>query len=171
MVYDRVAIRAGELWRLITGNWVHFSGSHLGYNLLALGFAGWLIESRGHPHFALLSLLSATVIGVAVLSFESGIQFYGGLSGVATGAIVYLALREARNGTLHQIVLAIVLVLLGLKLGWESFVGQPLFARATDSSCVVVPISHLAGALTAGALSGVCELRDWLQTRLHLEWT
>ena len=69
-IYDRAAIGAGEIWRLVTGNWLHFTRSHFGYNILALGLVGCVTEYRGYPHFGLLCLLSATVIGISVFSFE-----------------------------------------------------------------------------------------------------
>ena len=37
LVYDRSAILTGELWRLVTGHWVHFSASHLFYDVTVLG--------------------------------------------------------------------------------------------------------------------------------------
>jgi rhomboid family GlyGly-CTERM serine protease len=167
-VYDRAAIRAGEWWRLITGNWVHFSGGHLGYNLLALGFAGILIETRGYPHFGHLCLMSAAVIGVALFAFDSAMQFYGGLSGMATSAIVYLALYASREGKVQGFLLAAVLVLLGMKLSWEWFAGQPLFATAASPGLRVVPLSHFAGATVALTLFGVVSFRQWLQVSLRL---
>ena len=51
LVYDRTAIFNGELWRLATGPWVHFSTRHFLYDTLVFGFAGWIIERRAFPNF------------------------------------------------------------------------------------------------------------------------
>ena len=42
----RAGIGSGELWRLWTGHWVHFSSSHLGWNLGVMVLAGAELESR-----------------------------------------------------------------------------------------------------------------------------
>ena len=33
--YDRAAIAAGELWRILSGHWTHVSADHLFWNVLA----------------------------------------------------------------------------------------------------------------------------------------
>jgi len=43
LLYDRTAILRGEWWRLWTGHWVHFSFSHLAWNLAVLLGAGLLV--------------------------------------------------------------------------------------------------------------------------------
>jgi membrane associated rhomboid family serine protease len=48
LVYDRRGIWVGQVWRIFTGNLVHFSQSHLVFNLLVFGVVGWAIESRGY---------------------------------------------------------------------------------------------------------------------------
>lgn len=171
LIYDRSAILSGELWRLVTGSWVHLTTSHLLYNVGALGVAGWLIESRGSAAFGWLCLLSAAVIGVTLLAFESAIETYGGLSGVATAAVVYLGLQSARAGGVQQILLGIVLALVGMKLGWEWLVGQPVFVEtaACGTPVVVVPLSHVAGALTAVAFFTVPRFAEWRKTSLSLD--
>jgi membrane associated rhomboid family serine protease len=46
LVWDRQAIGDGQWWRLLTGHLVHFTPRHLLCDVLAVGVAGWLIESR-----------------------------------------------------------------------------------------------------------------------------
>jgi rhomboid family GlyGly-CTERM serine protease len=164
LVFERREIAQGEYWRLVTGHWVHFSVQHLVYNLLALGIAGWLIEWHGFPHFGLLCALSALVIGLSLFVFEPRIQCYGGLSGIATAAIIYLALHSATQGAWQRIVLGVVLLLLGIKLGWEWFADQPLLVRNEDPSVVVSPLAHLSGALTALMVFVVRRSIDWFKS-------
>jgi len=92
LIYDRSAILSGEIWRMFTGHLVHFSPSHLVYDLLALGIAGWIIETQKLPHFGWLCLLTPWLISAILLLFEPHMKLFGGLSALATTAIVYLAL-------------------------------------------------------------------------------
>jgi rhomboid family GlyGly-CTERM serine protease len=160
MVYDRAAILSGEVWRLLTGNWVHFSPSHLLYDLLALGIAGWLIERRGYPSFGLLCLLSALGIGTVLLAGRPEVQSYGGLSGVATGAIVYLALRGLEEAPPWRWICIAALVLTVGKVLLESMTGRFIIAAAGSVPFVPLPLSHVVGGLTAASLFWWSRARD-----------
>ncbi|MCI0411019.1 MAG: rhombosortase [Acidobacteria bacterium] len=149
MVYDRTAILSGEVWRLLTGNWVHFSPSHLLYDLLALGLAGWIIERRGYPSFGPFCVLSALGIGTVLLAVRPEVQAYGGLSGVATGAIVYLALHGLKEPGPWRWICTAALVLTVGKVLLESMTGRLTFAAAGSVSFVPLPLSHVVGGLTA----------------------
>ena len=92
LIYDRELIAHGEWWRLVTGNLVHHSGRHLGYELLAFLVAGALIEIRRLPGFAVLCLASGIAVGAVIYLLEPGMRYYGGLSGVVTAVVVYLCL-------------------------------------------------------------------------------
>src|SRR5215467_12486112 len=85
LVYDREQVLSGEVWRLISANWVHFSPSHFFYDALAFAMAGTLIETRRYERFGLFCLISPFVVGCAVLVFAPGTLTFGGLSGLATG--------------------------------------------------------------------------------------
>jgi rhomboid family GlyGly-CTERM serine protease len=89
LVYERDAILDGEFWRVFSGHLVHFSGLHFSFNIIALGVTGWIIEKRGYPGFGLLVLMMSFVIGVSMMALKPNMQFYGGLSGIAHGALVY----------------------------------------------------------------------------------
>lgn len=149
LVYDRAAILSGEVWRLLTGNLVHFSASHLLYDLLALGIAGLIIERRGYPYFGLLCVLSALGISTALLAITPEVQSYGGLSGVATGAIIYFALHGLKEPGPWRWICAAALALTLGKVILESVTGQLTFAAVDRVPFVPVPLSHLVGGLTA----------------------
>jgi membrane associated rhomboid family serine protease len=68
LMYDRQAILDGELWRLFTGHWVHFSTSHLVCDTLALGLVGGMLEARRTPGCGRLCLLAPWVINLALLA-------------------------------------------------------------------------------------------------------
>lgn len=152
LIYDRTAILSGEVWRLATGSWVHFSRSHLLYDLLAFGIAGWAIERRGHPHFARLCALAALSIGLALLALEPDLAYYGGLSGVALAAVVYLALHGVRAGGPGRRLAAAVLGLVAGKLLLEVTTGRFALVAAGETPFVQVPLGHIAGAAAAVAV-------------------
>jgi len=148
MVYDRSAILGGELWRLITGHWVHFSASHLVYDGLVVGVTGWLIESRGYRYFALLCLLSALTISLAMWVLLPDMAVYGGLSGIAMASTVYLALHGWREGGPERGLWLAILVLCVGKLAMDAMLGHFALVHIEDNRVVPVPLSHLAGATT-----------------------
>ncbi|ACG72320.1 Rhomboid family protein [Anaeromyxobacter sp. K] len=154
LILDRARVAAGEWWRLLTGSVVHFSASHLGADALAFGIAGALLERRGRATFAALTLASALAVGLAVLWLEPSLERYAGLSGVAYAAIVALALAGQRDPGTMATLSRIALVACVAKLAWELSTGRMLLAGAPPG-VVAVPLAHLAGAITAVAVSGM----------------
>lgn len=149
LLYDRAAILAGEWWRVVTGNWVHFSASHLLYDLIALGLVGWMTERSGYPHFGLLVMLSAPAIGLTLLAVQPDMQFYGGLSGIATGATVYYALWGLLEGGLWRWMCGTVLLVSVGKIILETVSGKTLLVAAGSVPFVPAPMAHVTGGLTA----------------------
>jgi rhomboid family GlyGly-CTERM serine protease len=147
LVYNREAIGNGELWRLLSGNLVHFSPEHVLKDVLALLVAGTMIELRRYRHFALLCITSGALIGVVLYVMEPTVLVYGGLSGVAIAAITYLALQGTAEGGAYGRVYQIVLVGLLAKIILEL-----AFGSQTSAGFVLVPLVHVVGALTAGAM-------------------
>ena len=65
--FDRTAIASGQLWRLITGHWTHWSAEHLGWDLLVFAVVGGALELRGRRGVFLIgTALSALLISGAV---------------------------------------------------------------------------------------------------------
>ena len=82
-------IRRGEVWRLITPIFLHFSFSHLFFNMLALMMFGDLIESRkGTWRLALIVVVAAVASNVGQFFGEGG--NFGGMSGVDFALAGYL---------------------------------------------------------------------------------
>jgi rhomboid family GlyGly-CTERM serine protease len=159
LVYDRREIWAGQVWRLFTGNLVHFSQSHLVFNLLVFGVVGWAIERRGYGGFRLFCLLSACAIGVASYTLSPDMAQYGGLSGIACGAILFLALYGLSEKGFWRIVCAGAFLLTTCKIGLEFRLGRFLFVNSTDGAFLPVPLSHAVGALTAIIVFGLVKGR------------
>lgn len=149
LVYDRSAIANGELWRLVTGQWVHFSMRHLLYDSLAFGIAGWMIEWRTYPNFGWLCGIAPLVIGMGLFLSEPHLEIYGGLSGVATAAVVFLALWGLEERGAWRWICLIALVATVGKILFESLTGHFVFLKQEDHSIILAPASHICGALTA----------------------
>ncbi len=158
LIYDRVAIARGELWRLLTGNLVHLSVAHLAYDLAAFLIAGTIIEQRGDRHFPLLCLFSAALIGVAVYLFKPALRFYGGLSGVVSAAVGYLCLQGMTEKGPWRWLCAAMLTGLATKLWFELMLGKSLLLAVSNEAFVPVPLSHLAGAVAAVILFALVSL-------------
>ena len=149
LVYDRDRILSGEVWRIVTCNWVHFSRSHLVYDLLAFGVAGALIELRGYRRFGVFCVLAPLMVGFTVLLLQPNLATFGGLSGVATGAIVFLSLHGLRERGAWLWVCVAALTAIAAKTAFEFMTGEMAFARSEDVIIKAVPASHVAGALAA----------------------
>jgi rhomboid family GlyGly-CTERM serine protease len=149
LIYDRVAIGSGELWRLVTGNLVHLSTVHFVYNVMALLLAGALIEIQRHRHFLLLCLLSSALVGVALYFGRPEIAVFGGLSGIVTAAVTFLCLHGLENAGAWRWLCLAVLICLVVKIGVEMALGSSLLLPTEPENFVAVPESHAVGAVTA----------------------
>jgi rhomboid family GlyGly-CTERM serine protease len=146
--YDRQAILAGQVWRLFTGHGVHFSPSHLLFDTLVLGLAGWMIEVRRVAGFGWLCLLAPWVINLALLICAPDLRYGGGLSGLATCALVFLALDGLADPSAWRWACWLTLLGVGGTILWEMQTGHLLLATIDPGTAVVCTASHLAGAVT-----------------------
>ena len=149
LIYDRSAILSGEVWRMFTGHWVHFSTSHLIYDLLALGIAGWIIETQKLPHFGWLCLLAPWLISAVLLWFEPQMKLFGGLSALATTAIVYLALFGLHDAAPWRWVCLATLLGIAGKIIFETTTGRMIFVTTDNVPVAVSVASHISGVLIA----------------------
>ena len=157
--YDRDSILRGEAWRLWSGHLVHFSASHLGWNLLVAGGAGVWIESARFPNAAWLPVLAPPFISLSLLAGEPSLLHYGGLSGVATAAVVFACVSEWRGNRGWRVLWGGALLAIVLKIAWEYGTGVSLFAHYAGAQVRNVPLSHLAG-FCAGAAIGLARRRS-----------
>jgi rhomboid family GlyGly-CTERM serine protease len=157
-IYDRNAVLTGELWRLFTAPLVHFTPHHLAYDALVLIVAGALLQWRGYRGFAAVCMLSPLAGGMAVLCFEPGLAFYGGSSGVATGAFVLLATAGLLDRAGGRWMYATVLLVAGLKILFEFNAGSFVFLSLDPESFRPAPLCHVAGAFKG---AGVALVQRW----------
>ena len=148
--YQREAILAGELWRLLSAHFIHAGWPHLWLNLAGLTLIGLLFPFLSAPRFGVsLLLASALAIDLGLWLLNPEIHWYVGLSGVlhglfAGGALLHLRHRGWRGGG--------YLLLLAVKLAWEQ-TGGPLPGSAAVAGARVITEAHLYGAAGGAALA------------------
>ena len=80
--YDRMAVLRGELWRIVTCHWTHWSLDHLLWDLAVFVGLGAACEQMNRSRY-LICLAAATIlIPLAVVIFLPDIETYRGLSGL-----------------------------------------------------------------------------------------
>lgn len=147
---DRVAVEAGELWRLVTGHLVHATWAHFAFDvgigclllcLLPLRRSLWLL-----PLF----------VGAVVLTLRPDLIWYDGLSGVLHGWTVLVALHVIQSGDRIEKGFA-GLLLLGVagKAVIEAGLGISIFTGSFDMGDVTVYEAHLIGVLGGFLTAGL----------------
>lgn len=149
LIYDRPAIIHGEYWRLLTGNLVHFSPTHLAYNLIAWLIAGTIIELRGYRFFPVLCLSSAFAVGMTLFLFKPELSLYAGLSGMMSAAVAYLCLHGISEKGVWRWLCAAALTGMAAKTILEMVMGSSILVLMSEENFVPVPLSHLAGIVAA----------------------
>ena len=151
LAYTRDGIAAGELWRLLSGHFVHLGWTHMWLNLAGLALVAWLVGGVFHW------VRWLTVFAVTILIIDLGFWFlyptlawYVGLSGLLHGLLVGGLFKGAVERHKESIILlAFVLA----KLAWEQLSGGPLPGSEATSGGTVIVNAHLYGTV-GGALAG-----------------
>lgn len=144
--YERVAIEHGELWRLVTGHFVHLGWEHYALNLMGLALMWALFFPDYSPRqWALILAAALVAIDLGFFFVERNLAWYVGLSGVlhgvmAAGTLAYVRRREAGAWIL-------VPFLVG-KLAWEQYAGGMPYSADSAGGPVVVD-AHLYGSIGA----------------------
>lgn len=143
--YDRDAIFHGEIWRLLTGNFMHLGWTHLLLNTIGLLMV-WLFFG------AIFSPLQWTLIvgvcsigtGLGLLILNPNVGWYVGLSGALHGLFIAGCMRELR---LKRKEAWMLLGLIMLKIVYEQIKG-PMPGSASMAGGEVIVEAHLYGAIT-----------------------
>ena len=149
LIYDRQAIAHSEIWRLLTGHLVHLSPSHLVSDLIGFGITSMLIERSWGRRIAVLHAAMGLGIGLALWLCDPALERFGGLSGLAYGNAVVVALMLLeRRGIGHHVAVLLVSALL-LKAFMDFAYGTAGLLGSASSAFVTVPLSHLVGMVIA----------------------
>lgn len=147
--FDRLAIVDGEIWRLLTGHFVHLGIPHYLLNCAGLLLVWYLVGARFDANsWLLISIGSIIGIDLGFWLFEPQLTWYVGLSGVVHGLLAAGIVGTVGKDGPTVLILA---VMLAGKLGYEQFAG-PLPGSENSSGGAVIVNAHLYGAI-AGALT------------------
>jgi len=145
---------------VISGHWVHWSSSHLAWDLGAFVLLGVWCEGRGRARFAACLAAAAVTIPVGLWWLCPELSHYGGLSGLDSALFVLLVcelLVEALRERSYFSLAVSGLLLLGFagKIAFEVVSGDALFATDLGADVVPVPWAHLVGAAVGLACLGL----------------
>jgi hypothetical protein len=154
--YEREAVLAGETWRLLAGQLVHWTPRMAAADLGALFALGAWLEARGRRGALLATLgLGALLTAAAIHVGSPRLALYRGSSGIAAALFVRVALGEAAAASGRaRAALAVAAVALPAKAAFEAAAGLALFAGPLPPGILVHPLAHLAGA-AAGCLAAL----------------
>jgi rhomboid family GlyGly-CTERM serine protease len=154
--YERVAIEHAELWRLVTGHFVHFGWRHAALNLVGLGLM-WALFCDDYQWRQWLIILGAAILAIdaGFWFLEPRLAWYVGLSGVLHGIMGAGTWAHLRRRDWDAWILAAFVV---GKLVWEQTHGA-LPLSGTEERMHVIVAAHLYGAL-GGWLAAL-----WLRPR------
>jgi len=150
--YDRIAIADGEVWRLVSGHFVHLGWSHLALNSVGFGLICYLVAAR----FAVWQwlVIGSTVIAGIDLGFwflQPQLAWYVGMSGLLHGLLAAGTLSGVLARQREFWLIALFLV---AKLGYEQWLGPMPGSEGTSGGQVVV-VAHLYGAIS-GIVAALC---------------
>ena len=150
--YERGAVAAGQVWRLLSGHLVHFDLAHLGWNLAGLALV-WLLFARAYTPsgWCVILIASTAAIDLGFLVFEPDLDWYVGFSGVLHGCMAAGLVAWIRSDR-DALTIAVAAIFVG-KLLWEHAYGPLPFAGGS----LAVPVVHEAHTYGAagGALAGL----------------
>ncbi|CAN3131527.1 rhomboid family intramembrane serine protease [Mycobacterium sp. smrl_JER01] len=136
------AVADGEIYRLLTSAFMHFSITHIAFNMLALYFVGGPLEfALGRVRFVALYLLSA--LGGSVLVYLLTLQ---ALTAGASGAVFGLFGAMFVVGRKLNMDVRAVLAIIGLNLAFTFLI--PLFTSQNISWQ-----GHIGGLVTGAAVA------------------
>ena len=121
-----IEIRSGQIWRIITPAFLHFSVMHILFNMLWLNDLGRMLENRKGSLFLLLFfLVTAAISNVAQFAVAPGVPF-GGMSGVVYGLLgyVWMKSRFAPHEGFYLHPYTVIMMVIWLALGFSGIIGN-----------------------------------------------
>ena len=148
--YDRQAVLRGELWRIVTCHWTHWSLDHLLWDLAVFVGLGAACEQMNASRYLVCLSATAILIPLAVVILLPDMETYRGLSGLDSALFVLLAapilaekLKERSWGWVTLGVGFFVGFL--LKTAYELATGAAVFV-SSPTDIASVPLAHAVGA-------------------------
>jgi rhomboid family GlyGly-CTERM serine protease len=151
--FDGVAIRDGQIWRVVTGNLVHWDRQHLLLDGVAFLVLGLMYEHRFPRSYPLLVLAAALLVGITGLVYWPAQTLCRGLSGITAAQFAGVLGAEVlgtRQNPSRWLWLGLAIALFLAWLIYGSVTGKSLLSVGLNQSenQQVAVLAHLAGAGT-----------------------
>jgi rhomboid family GlyGly-CTERM serine protease len=148
--FERAGIAAGEVWRLLTGHFVHLGISHTILNLAGLVLV-WLLVGRAYrwPQWLWIMAGSVAAIDLGLWFGVPTLEWYVGLSGLLHGMLAAGILAGLAERSAEALILAVVVA---GKLAYEQFAGPLPGSESTSGGAVIVD-AHLWGVIGGTAVA------------------
>jgi rhomboid family GlyGly-CTERM serine protease len=155
--FDRAAISMAELWRLISGHFVHLGPNHFFLNAFGLVLV-WLLVGM---HFTLRQWLIVIVVSIAGIDaglwfFDPQLTWYVGMSGFLHGMLAAGIVKGFQAVPREATVVGVAVL---MKIMFEQLIG-PLPGSEQSAGGDVVVNAHLYGVLAGVATAAVFWNRD-----------
>jgi rhomboid family GlyGly-CTERM serine protease len=155
--FDRAAISVAELWRLISGHFVHLGPNHFFLNAFGLVLV-WLLVGM---HFTLRQWLIVIVVSIAGIDaglwfFDPQLTWYVGMSGFLHGMLAAGIVKGFQAVPREATVVGVAVL---MKIMFEQLIG-PLPGSEQSAGGDVVVNAHLYGVLAGVATAAVFWNRD-----------
>jgi rhomboid family GlyGly-CTERM serine protease len=148
--YDAARIESGQLWRLLTGNLVHWSIEHALLDVGAFVAVGLMYERRLRAIYPALLLTSGIAVSLALYGFQPEMNFYRGFSGINSAqfaAVVAIEIAAACRDPKRWWWVAPAAGIFAIKILSECVTGQLFFDTASLGEIgQPVPLAHGMGA-------------------------
>ena len=143
--WDRDALVDGQLWRTVTGHFVHLSWSHFLLNLGAF-FLVWMIvgDRLAARIWILLITVCVAGMGLGFWFMAHELQWYVGMSGLLHGLLMAGLIVGMRSSPTESVLIGSFVI---AKLVFEQLSG-PLPGSESVSGGAVIVDAHLYGALS-----------------------
>ncbi len=154
--YDRAAIASGELWRIITSHWVHWSFDHFLWCTVTFVALGCVCERISRKGYIVTLAASIFVIPAVLWLADPEMVLYRGLSGLASAVFIFGAAMVMRTSYLNKDWPVLYLSgfagfgLIG-KILFEYISGETLFVNS-QALFTPAPLVHLAGGVVGLAV-------------------
>ncbi len=156
LMYDRVRIGGGDIYRLASGHLVHLDWRHLLLNLTGLALVWALVGDRYRSRdWLIIGALSIAFIDGAFWWLMPELRWYVGLSGLLHGLLVAGALGLYRERRIESVML---LIAVGLKLAYEGLYG-PMPGSSGAVGGNIITEAHLFGAIGGAVAAAVLPAR------------
>lgn len=151
--YERIAIINGAIWRVVTGQLVHWNWSHLIMNLAALALILVINNNiKLKINWSRITFICLISVGLGLFIFNPEVAWYVGLSGLIHGwfaAGIIILFQQGHNKTIW------LLLILIIKLIYEKW-QMPLTGSLISTDVIIISAAHWYGALS-GLVIGLFE--------------